>query len=57
MGDEEIWASLEGQDGSTVSMTLLRTGFTCMKSIGLDYIHIVNRIGFWKNIRSSHFDT
>lgn len=46
MGDEEIRASLEGQDGSTVSMTLLRTGFTCMKSIGLDYIHIVNRIGF-----------
>ena len=37
MGDEEIRASLEGQDGSTVSMTLLRTGLTCTNS-PLDYM-------------------
>lgn len=36
MGDEEIRASLEGQDGSTFSMKLLRARFTCINSL-LDY--------------------
>ena len=41
MGDEEIRATLEGQDGSTVSMTLRSTPyrFTIMNSIGLDYTY------------------
>lgn len=31
MGDEEVRASLEGQDGSTVGMRILRAGVTCIK--------------------------